>query len=81
MMALHENETKYKVMALLDHEMGYDDTMHHTFDWDWDRNSSHTGLIEEPLTSDNPAYLRDKVCRTRGDNSDNEEALLSAHNS
>eukprot|EP01084_Bolivina_argentea_P209237 356453_1 len=61
MMALHENETKYNVMDLLDHEMGYDDTMHHTLDWDWDRNSSHTGLIEAPLMSDNPEYLRDEI--------------------
>ncbi len=81
MMALHENETKYNVMDLLDHEMGYDDTMHHTLDWDWDRNSSHTGLIEAPLMSDNPEYLRDEVGSARGANSDNEEALLSAQNS
>ncbi len=73
MMALHENETKYNATALLDHEMGYDDAIHYALHWDWNRNSSnssHTGLIEVPSTSDNPAHLRDKVGRARDDDSD-----------
>ncbi len=82
MMTLYENEMKCSVIAHLmvkeSHEMDYDGTMHHTHDWN--RNPSHAGLIEVPLTSDNPEYLRDEVGRAHGDHSDNEEALLSAQN-
>ncbi len=70
-LALQENETKYNATVLLDHETSYDDdAMHHAIDWDWNRNSSHIGLIEVTSMSPNPAHLRDKVGRARDDDSD-----------
>ncbi len=70
MMILNEDEMKYNAMALLDDETGYDNAMENPFYWDWDRNSSHTGLIEAPSTGDNSTHLRDKVRRARGDDYD-----------